>query len=200
MRKRAIKEDIVEIRNLHEQLFNKRLNKSKYNKSAPFNMIELDKVLKSLKTGNSRDPDNLICELFKINIIGDDLKTSILMMMNKMKSDFSIPQSLRRANITILHKKNFKLYLNNWRGIFVCSVLRSILMKLIHERAYEKVTSNMTDAQIGARRNKSVRNHLFILNSIISDVMASKDKDPVDISIMDFKQMFDAEELPIVLN
>ena len=58
----------------------------------------------------------------------------------------------------------------------------------------------MTDAQIGARRNKSVRNHNFILNSIISDVMASKNKDPVDISIMDFKQMFDGEELPVVLN
>ena len=58
----------------------------------------------------------------------------------------------------------------------------------------------MTDAQIGAQRNKSVRNHIFVLNSIISDVMASKKKDPIDVNIMDFKQMFDAEELPIVLN
>ena len=39
MRKREIKEDIVEIRKLHEQLFQERLNKSKDNKSAPFNMI-----------------------------------------------------------------------------------------------------------------------------------------------------------------
>ena len=30
--------------------------------------------------------------------------------------------------------------------------------------------------------------------------MASKKKDPIDVNIMDFKQMFDAEELPIVLN
>ena len=82
----------------------------------------------------------------------------------------------------------------------MCSVIRTILMKIIHEHAYETVTSNMTDAQIGARRNKSVRNHLFILNSIISDVMASKKKEPVDINIMDFKQMFDGEELQIVLN
>ena len=58
----------------------------------------------------------------------------------------------------------------------------------------------MTDAQIGARRNKSVRNHLFVLNCIISDVMSSNKKQPIDLSIMDFKQMFDAEELPVVLN
>ena len=119
--------------------------------------------MKSLKTGKSRDPDNLICELFKIDIIGDDLNKSILMMMNKMKSDFFIPQSLRRANITILHKKNCKLDLDNWRGIFVCSVLRNILMKLIYERTYQKVDKSMTDSQIGVRKKKSVRNHLFIL-------------------------------------
>ena len=58
----------------------------------------------------------------------------------------------------------------------------------------------MTDAQIGARKNKSVRNHLFVLNSIVSDVTSSNKKIPINLSIMDFKQMFDAEELPIVLN
>ena len=30
--------------------------------------------------------------------------------------------------------------------------------------------------------------------------MSSKTKEPVDLNIMDFKQMFDAEELPTVLN
>ena len=58
----------------------------------------------------------------------------------------------------------------------------------------------MTDAQIGARKNKSVRNHLFVLNFILSDVTSSKKKKPIDISIMDFRQMFDAEELPTVFN
>ena len=94
----------------------------------------------------------------------------------------------------------YKLDLNNWRGIFVCSVLRTILMKLIYGRTYDKVVCNMTDSQIGARRNKSVRNHLFVLNCIISDVMSSNKKTPVDFSIMDFKQMFDTEELSTVLN
>ena len=58
----------------------------------------------------------------------------------------------------------------------------------------------MTDSQIGARCNKSVRNHLFVLNCIMSDVTSSIKKTPVDLNIMDFKQMFDAEELPTVLN
>ena len=73
-------------------------------------------------------------------------------------------------------------------------------MKLIYERTYEKVNISMTDAQIGARKHKSVRNHLFILNSIISDVMSSNKKNPIDLTIMDFKQMFDSEQLETVLN
>ena len=74
--------------------------------------------------------------------------------MNRIKKDITVPEGLRRANITILHKKGIKLNLNNWRGIFVSSVLRTILMNLVHDRTYETVTSNMTDAQIGARKNK----------------------------------------------
>ena len=73
-------------------------------------------------------------------------------------------------------------------------------MKLIHERTYQIVSSSMTDAQIGARKHKSVRNHLFILNCIMSDVLSSKKKDSIDLNILDFKQMFDCEELKSVLN
>ena len=73
-------------------------------------------------------------------------------------------------------------------------------MNMVHERKYEKVSTNMSDSQIGAKRNKSVRNHLFVLNSIISDAICSKRKQPIDLNIMDLKQMFDAEELIPVLN
>ena len=90
--------------------------------------------------------------------------------------------------------------LRNWRGIFVCSVLRNILMKLIYNRTYEKVDLSMSDSQIGARKNRSVLNHLFILNAIISDVMGSVKKEPIDLNVLDFKQMFDAEELSVCLN
>ena len=58
----------------------------------------------------------------------------------------------------------------------------------------------MTDSKIGARKNKSVRNHLFILKTILSGVMGSVRKEPIDLSIMDFKQMFDSEEVSTCLN
>ena len=86
-------------------------------------MNELEDVLKGLKAGKSKDPNNHIRELFKDGVIGEDLKLSILMMMYKMKTQITIPNALQRANITIIHKKNCKLDLNKWRGVFVSSVL-----------------------------------------------------------------------------
>ena len=200
MRKRPRKQEVKDILYDQEQLFEVRLKHAKENKSDDFHGGELEKVLKNLKGGKSKDPDGFICELFQSDIIGSDLRKSLLVMFNKMKSQISVPECLRMANITILHKKKCRLDLNNWRGIFVCSILRTILMKLIHHRIYEKVNESMTDSQIGARKNKGVRNHLFILNSIISDVMSSKKKSPIDLNIMDFKQMFDSEELEICMN
>ena len=97
-------------------------------------MDELEKALKGLKTGKSKDFNGYICELFKEGVIGTDLKQSLLMMFNQMKSELVIPDCLKTAHVTILHKKKCKLDLNNWRGIFVCSVLRTILMKLVYER------------------------------------------------------------------
>ena len=52
------------------------------------------------------------------------------------------------------------------------NVVRGILMKLIYERTYYIIEKNMTDAQIGARKNKGVRNHFFVLNAIICDVVS----------------------------
>ena len=193
MRKRKVKDEVKKIVDLNEKVFKMRVNEARNNISPEFSMDELEKVLKSLKSGKSKDPENYINELFKENMIGSDLKKSILMMMNKIKQQMTVPETLRKAIITILHKRKCKLDLNNWRGIFVNSAIRSILMKLVYGRTYDTVNENMSDAQIGARKGKGVRNHLFVLNSIISDVNNSKKKEPIDINVMDYKQMFDTE-------
>ena len=74
MRKRKVKEEVKELIDLNFDLFEKRLIESKNNKSPPFEIEELKKVLKSFKAGKSKDPDDLECELFKEGTLGNDLK------------------------------------------------------------------------------------------------------------------------------
>ena len=51
----------------------------------------------------------------------------------------------------------------------------------------------MSDSNIGARKHKNIRNHIFIVNSIIHNVLSKKSNVPVDIMVLDYKQMFDSE-------
>ena len=81
---------------------------------------------KSLKKGESKDNEGYICELLKEGVIGKDLKISVCFLMTRIKESLKIPECLQAAYITILHKKKCKLDLNNWRGIFVSSVLITI--------------------------------------------------------------------------
>ena len=99
------------------------------------------------------------------------------------------------ANITTVPKKGSKLKLENERGIFRLSVLRSILMRLIYNDKYDIIDQNMSDNQMGARKKKGCRQNIFIINGIIHDVMSSKFKNSVFLQIYDYKQMFDAINL-----
>ena len=51
----------------------------------------------------------------------------------------------------------------------------------------------MSDSNIGARKGKNIRNHIFVVNSVINEVLSKQAKEPIDIMVMDYKQMFDSE-------
>ena len=63
------------------------------------------------------------------------------------------------------------------------------MMKMVYNDEYNIIDSNMSDSNIGARKDKNIRNHIFILNGIIND--AIKNKKCVDIQILDYRQCFD---------
>ena len=62
-------------------------------------------------------------------------------------------------------------------------------MKLIYKEEYDVIDENMSDSNIGGRRNMNIRNHIFIINSIINESIQRKS--PVDIIISDYRQCFD---------
>ena len=114
------------------------------------------------------------------------------MMLNRLKHELYIPSFMDWADIVAIYKgKGEKSSLENDRGIFILNIFRSIMMKMIYSDKYEIIDQNMSDSNVGARKNTNIRNHLFILNGIINDVLNTKDK-CVDIIIVDYKQCFDS--------
>ena len=57
---------------------------------------------------------------------------------------------------------------------------------------YTIIDSNMSDSNVGARKKKNIRNHIFVINGIIHDVLSSKKKKAIDIQILNYKQCFDS--------
>ena len=199
LRSRPIKYELSHLKMIKEELFTERLKLAKITKSNPWKLTELQKVLKALKSNKSRDPHGLINELFKPGVLGKGLEESILILFNRIKEEISIPEFMKFANIVTIYKgKGLKSSLRSDRGIFLVNVMRSILMKLVYQEKYPIVDKSMSDSQIGARRNKNIRNHIFILNGVINEAVNRKRS--IDILMYDYRQCFDTLWLDECIN
>ena len=125
----------------------------------------------------------------------------MLKLFNKIKKEYYIPEFIRLADVATIYKgKGEKCELENDRGIFLVALFRSILMRLIYMDKYAIIDSCMSDSQVGGRKGKNVRNHIWVLNGVITDVLSTKKNTPIDIQIFDYKQCFDSLWLNECLN
>ena len=198
---RPIMPGFEELKELKMMLFSLRLTLCSYRKSEEWTINDLEIVLSSLKNNKARDPNGWINEIFKSDVAGNDLKLSMLHLFNQIKSESSFPDFMKNAEVTSLYKgKGSKNDLGNDRGIFIVSIFRTILMKLMYKDVYDDIDESMSDSQIGSRKNKNIRNHIWVVNSVIHDVLRTKKKKPIDIIIYDYKQCFDGLWLEETLN
>ena len=195
LRSRPMRPDLGDIIQRREEIFKIQLKLAEENSSVPWKMNDLDKALSCLKNNKSRDHAGYSNEIFKSGIIGTDLKMSLLLMFNKLKSEKLIPSFMRVANITTVPKKGSLILLENERGIFRTDIPRSILMRLIYNDKYPVIDQHMSDGQMGGRKGKGCRDNIFLINGLIHEVMKSKKMKPIMLQISDYKQMFDGMNL-----
>ena len=105
LRARPTRPDLESIKTRKEKIFQLKLKISAANKSPDWAMEDLNAALYNLKNKKCRDPRGLCNELFKDGAIGEDMKISLLTMMNKIKNTLSIPEVMKIANISTVPKK-----------------------------------------------------------------------------------------------
>ena len=118
----------------------------------------------------------------------DDLNKalkSLLKLSNLVKEKQVYPDIFQPSNISSIYKKKGeKSDLKNDRGIFNEVKIRSILEKLVYNEKYETIEASMSCSNIGARKNRNVRDHLLVINSIFHEVSNDKSKH-IDVGIYD---------------
>ena len=71
--------------------------------------------------------------------------------------------------------------------------------ELTYKDKYPELDIAMSDSNIGSRKNRNIRNLLFIIYGVINSVIQGEDK-PVDILVYDLEQAFDSLWLEDCLN
>ena len=89
--------------------------------------------------------------------------------------------------------------MDNQRGIFVISVFKRLLENLIYNDKYEYIDKRMSESNIGARRKRGSRDHLFVVHAIINSVVNGDDEN-IDIVQYDILKAFDKLDLELTSN
>ena len=200
LRHRSMVSNHSDIFILKSELWKRRFGYLKEKVTNPWSPSQFEKAIKSLKNNQARDPMGIINELFKTGLAGEQLKISTLNLMNQVKLTMKIPRNMQLSNITsIWKKKGSQLDMANDRGIFVLTAVRKILDKLTYLDKYPDIEMSMSGSNIGARRNKNIRDHLFIIHGVINSVVQGEDS-CIDIQVYDLEQAFDALWLEDTLN
>ena len=87
--------------------------------------------------------------------------------------------------------KGNKSDFNSYRGIFRVPIFRTILDRLIYNDQYEVIDEALSDSNVGARKNRNVRDNIFVLNAITNSVI-NGNSEPIDIQVFDIEKCFDA--------
>ena len=75
-------------------------------------------------------------------------------------------------------------------GSAINSKLKLIMDKIIYNDVYPKVDHELSDSNVGGRKGRSVRDHIFILRSVINDVI-NGEAEATDIELFDISKCFD---------
>ena len=143
------------LKNIRKKVIDFKIKAAIKIKSPPFSMKELEQVLQDIKLGKARDPEGLARHIFKLSVIGTDLKQSMLKMCHEIKESGKLPDFMRKSIIATIPKKGrlAQSDLASKRGIFLVSALRSICMRLAYHTKQEMINSNMSQSNIGGRRS-----------------------------------------------
>ena len=95
LKHRVMKPELSSMFSMKMDLFNLRFEVSKNIKSEDWSEYDLIQVLKRLKKNKSSDSHDLNYELFRPEVIGQDLFTSLLMLCNNVKAQLLIPDFLK---------------------------------------------------------------------------------------------------------
>ena len=200
LRNRPMKEGMEALKEQKEILCEQNLNRARANKSPEWTENDVVEVLKNLKKEVARDPLGYANEIFNPKVAGEDLIKAITKLVNRIKAKQTFPKCLQLCNISSIWKrKGPRNSFDNYRGVFRVCVFRNILDRLIYNDEYHKVDSRLADCNVGSRKLRNIRDHIFVMNAILNSV-TNQTEEAIDCQVYDVDKCHDSLWLHEVVN
>lgn len=166
--------------------------------NTPFSENELEKAMKKLKDNKCPGHDGVTNEVLKAG--GNQMKKSILKMMNWLWQHEVIPSEFKNLDIKSIYKgKGQTSDLKNHRGVCIGVALHKLYETMIDTRSSPIIENKgFTENQAGGRRNRGIADHLFIIRAVLDHSLYFQII--IILELLDLVKAFDKMQLKLVMN
>jgi len=150
---------------------------------------EIIAKIKSLKANKSAGSDGFLPRVIKA--VSDEIAPHLLVVFNQSLEEGTVPDDMKVADVTPIHKKGPKNLPGNYRPISLTSVVGKMLESIIADQIVDHLETNnlLGNSQHGFRCKRScLTNLLEFFHHMISIYDNSR---AIDILYLDFKKAFD---------
>ena len=165
---------------------------------SPTNEIEVTKIVQSLKSKNSAGLDNISNKLLKDIIYS--VRKPMTIVFNMSIAQSIVPDNMKIAKVTPLHKNGSIYDCNNYRPISLLAVISKVLEKIIYVRTVRFLNKHniLQDTQFGFRKNYSTSDATM---KFVGDVLEGLDKNFTCLALfLDLRKVFDCVNHNLLLD
>ena len=159
---------------------------------------EVERALRRLRRNKAAGEDGIPGEFLKN--LPEGWKGTLKDILNELWKEGKTIGGWKTAKIYPIHKGGEKNETGNYRGVSLLDIGYKVLTNIMNVRLRDWLEKNngWRESQAGFRRNRSTRDHIFTLNSIIGNKLRKK-KGRLYIAYIDFKTAFDVIDRRILL-
>ena len=170
---------------LHKSNIKPITSEEKTKLNEPFDVTEFDNIIFKQKKTTSIGPDEISNEFLRL----EGMSTLMMTITNNLMSGKSLPSSLSKTFIRLVHKSDCRTSLKNYRPIGITSLGYKLIASVIVERLAKILPNIIGNHQQGYIKGRRMAPHTKAINEILFQCMC-KNEECVTLKT-DFEQAFD---------
>ena len=170
-----------------------------YYQGSPILQSEVEAAMKAMKAGKAVGEDGIAVEM--LEVLGEWGVEVVSEIANCIYDTGRIPDQMARSVFITIPKKPGAIDCDKFRTISIMSQLSKLVLRIVLNRAKNKIEAEIAEEQYGFRKGKGTCNAIFVLRMIIERAIEVQKN--LFMCFIDYQKAFDTvkhEELLALLS